>query len=61
MKCELNNENDITTDRIGRVDGIKNLHVIDSSVFPSLPETTLGLLAMANATRIVNESVLTCD
>ena len=41
------------TNLYGSPTGWKNIHVVDSSIFPSIPGTTIGLLAMANATRIV--------
>lgn len=40
------------TDILGRPNGWKRIHVVDTSVFPSLPGTTVGLLTMANAFRI---------
>jgi choline dehydrogenase-like flavoprotein len=40
------------TDLLGRPKGWQQIHVVDSSVFPSLPATTVALLAMANASRI---------
>jgi len=43
------------TDIWGKPLGFKRIHVVDSSVFPSLPGTTIGLLAMANASRIASE------
>ena len=43
------------TDMIGRPYKIKNIHFIDSSVFPDLPGTTIGILSMANAYRIVSD------
>jgi choline dehydrogenase-like flavoprotein len=46
------------TDLLGRPGSMKNVHVVDSSVFPSLPGTTIGLLAMANADRIASEVLL---
>lgn len=46
---------EIDTNLLGIPKGWKNIHVIDSSVFPSLPGTTIGLLTMANATRIASE------
>ena len=42
------------TDLLGRPHGWSRTHVADSSTFPSLPGTTVALLAMANATRIVD-------
>ena len=44
------------TDRLGRVAGWERVHVVDSSVFPSLPGTTIGLLLMANAYRIADQA-----
>lgn len=43
------------TDCYGCPKGWKRIHVVDSSIFPSLPGTTVGLLAMANAARIASE------
>ncbi len=40
------------TDVFGRVSGFNRIHVVDSSVFPSVPATTITLAAMANAHRI---------
>ena len=40
------------TDVWGRVDGLSRVHVVDASVFPSLPATTITLSVMANAHRI---------
>lgn len=48
-------ERELDTDRQGRPKGWQRIHVVDSSVFPSVPGTTVGLLAMANATRIASE------
>jgi len=41
------------TDTEGRPNNMQNLHFIDSSIFPDLPGTTIGILSMANAHRIV--------
>jgi choline dehydrogenase-like flavoprotein len=46
------------TDLWGRPRGWRRVHVVDSSTFPSLPGTTIGLLAMANAWRIASEVAL---
>ncbi|KUI15640.1 hypothetical protein AU192_07180 [Mycobacterium lehmannii] len=46
------------TDVFGRPKGWQRIHVIDSSVFPSVPATTIALLAMANATRIAQTVTL---
>ena len=40
------------TDILGRPFGWKRIHVVDASVFPSIPATTITLSAMANAHRI---------
>ena len=42
------------TNVLGNPKGWSRVHVIDSSVFPTIPGTTIGLLAMANAKRIVD-------
>ena len=43
------------TNLLGSPKGWSNIHVIDSSIFPSIPATTVGLLIMANAARIATE------
>ena len=45
------------TDLLGRPGGWSRVHVVDSSVFPSLPGTTVALLAMANAVRIADAAI----
>lgn len=40
------------TDVLGRPHGLGRVHLIDSSVFPSIPATTISLSVMANAYRI---------
>lgn len=44
----------LDTDTLGRPVGWTRIHAIDSSTFPSLPATTVGLLAMANARRVAD-------
>ncbi|MHB8370626.1 MAG: hypothetical protein ACYDBP_13240 [Leptospirales bacterium] len=44
----------LDTDSMGKLSSLDNVHFVDTSVFPSLPGTTIGLLAMANAYRIVD-------
>jgi len=44
------------TDRLGRPGGLKRVHIIDSSVFPSVPGTTIALVLMGNAGRIATEA-----
>jgi hypothetical protein len=45
-------QGEYATDLLGRPRGWERVHVVDSSVFPSIPSTTVALLAMANAARI---------
>ena len=45
------------SDRLGRPHGFERLHLVDASVFPSLPATTITLSVMANAHRIGSEAV----
>lgn len=47
---------DLETDDLGRVRAWKRVHIVDTAVFPTLPGTTIGLLAMANAYRIVDKA-----
>lgn len=48
-------ETDTETDLLGRPKGWNLIHFVDSSIFTSIPGTTIGLLAMANAARIASE------
>jgi len=45
------------SDTLGRVGAWKRTHLVDASVFPTVPATTYGLTVMANAHRIASESV----
>ena len=56
MSREPKKETD--TDLLGRPQGWNRIHVVDSSIFPSLPGTTVALLAMANARRIASQAEL---
>ena len=47
------------TDRLGRLPGLKGVHLVDGSVLPSIPATTMTLGVMANAHRIATESMET--
>jgi choline dehydrogenase-like flavoprotein len=40
------------TDILGRPVGLRRVHVVDASVFPSIPATTIAFSVMANAYRI---------
>ena len=51
-----NQEHPIVTDCLGRPNGLKRVHVIDASTFPSISATTITLTAMANARRIACEA-----
>ncbi len=44
------------TDRVGRPAGHPNIHLIDSSVLPTLPAPTFTYTIMANASRIASEA-----
>jgi choline dehydrogenase-like flavoprotein len=43
------------SDLLGRPTGFERVHVVDSSVFPTIPSPTITLSVMANATRIAGE------
>jgi choline dehydrogenase-like flavoprotein len=42
------------TDSLGQLAGLPGVHVVDSSLFPSIPPTTMVLSTMANAYRIAS-------
>jgi ferredoxin len=44
-----------TTDRTGRLERWKSVHLVDAAVFPTVPATTFTLTVMANAHRIATE------
>jgi choline dehydrogenase-like flavoprotein len=43
---------ELETDIFGRLTGMRKIHIVDASVFPSIPSTTITLSVMANAHRI---------
>jgi choline dehydrogenase-like flavoprotein len=45
----------VSTDRQGRLAAWDRIHLVDGSVFPSVPSTTFTLTVMANAHRIADE------
>jgi hypothetical protein len=45
----------IHTNILGEFKNLKSVHLIDSSIFPSIPATTLGLLIMLNSARITDK------
>lgn len=44
------------TDRLGRLHGHERVHLVDSSVLPSLPASTFTYAVMANASRIASSA-----
>lgn len=44
------------SDILGRPPGARRIHVVDASVLPSIPATTITFGVMANAHRIAQES-----
>jgi ferredoxin len=46
-----------SSDRLGRVGSWERIHLVDASVFPTVPAMTFGLTVMANAHRIAAESL----
>ena len=48
---------DFETDVLGRPTGFQRVHVVDSTVLPSIPATTITLSVMANANRIASTQV----
>lgn len=44
------------SDRLGRPKGLSRVHVVDASVLPSIPATTITFSVMANAHRIGSEA-----
>lgn len=51
----------LTTDRVGRLPAWSRVHLVDGSVFPTVPATTFVLTLMANAHRIASESLALSD
>ncbi|MGO8872564.1 MAG: GMC oxidoreductase [Acidimicrobiales bacterium] len=52
---------ELGTDRLGRLGQWRNIHMVDASVFPTVPATTFTLTIMANAHRIAAESIAGSD
>ncbi|MBE1547945.1 choline dehydrogenase-like flavoprotein [Mycobacterium sp. OAS707] len=50
-------EGEFRSDLLGRVGPWRNVHLIDGSVFPTVPATTFTLTVMANAHRIAADAV----
>lgn len=51
----------LESDTLGRPAGLRNVFVVDASVLPSIPATTITLSVMANAHRIAMESAKAAD
>ena len=49
------NPNIFKTDIYGRPNNLKKIHIVDSTVLPSIPSSTITLSVMANAYRIGSE------
>jgi ferredoxin len=47
----------MTSDRLGRVEPWQRVHIVDASVFPTIPAMTFTLTIMANAHRIACEAM----
>ena len=47
----------LTTDRLGRLRQWSRVHLVDASVFPTVPATTFTLTIMANSHRIATETL----
>ena len=50
------NPSGLESDTLGRPAGLRRVHLVDASVLPSIPATTITLSAMANAHRIATHS-----
>ena len=44
------------TDKLGRLKGLSSIHIVDTSVFPHIPSSTIVFTLMANAHRITSLS-----
>jgi len=53
--------NGLESDTLGRPAGLQRVFIVDASVFPSIPATTITLSVMANAHRIAMESANVAD
>ena len=47
----------LRSDRLGRPAGLKRVHLLDAATFPSIPATTITLSIMANADRVIHETL----
>jgi choline dehydrogenase-like flavoprotein len=58
LPMSKNPQGELSTDVMGRPRGWERVHIVDDSVFPSIPSTTVALLSMANAARIAHTADL---
>ena len=47
-----NNPGELETDFLGRLNKLQRIHIIDSSIFPEIPSSSITFTVMANAFRI---------
>lgn len=52
MANNSNAKGTITTNTLGLINQTKNVHIVDASIFPSIPAQTIAYTVMANAYRI---------
>jgi ferredoxin len=57
MPMKKNPKEDLDTNVFGETNALPNVHIIDSSVFPDIPGGPIAYTMMANAYRIVIESI----
>jgi choline dehydrogenase-like flavoprotein len=50
-----------SSDLMGRPAGLKRVHLVDASTFPTIPATTITYTIMANSDRIVNLNCSTVE
>lgn len=50
------NPTELQTNKLGVLTGLSKVHLIDASVFPTIPASTITLTIMANAHRIASEA-----
>jgi len=43
-------------DTLGRPKGLKRTHIVDASIFPTIPAPTITFSVMANAHRIASDA-----
>ena len=48
-----NHSNDAVVDTHGKVQGMDNLYIVDSSIFPTIPTAPISSICMAVANKII--------